>query len=158
MQFLNAFFFNDFLVLAFVFIALSVIVILIGFIRKRNIWTLLLVWILPLFSIAVAGLSVGLLSGNSRVPVVAALVPAFLSLLSGYNIYLFSKNSNHKIIASLFTVVFSIFLIQGISSGSHNRGLKEAAEKEYEQLLVRYETEMELYKLRVITKEGLTLE
>jgi hypothetical protein len=155
MSLISAFYFTEFVFLFVVFAGVTVLLVTVSLIRKSNTSAILWEWVLPLFGMSVAGLVVGLLTGNSRVPVVAALVPALLSLFAGYNVYLFSKNSSQKVTASLFTVVFSVFLVLGVSSGAENRYLEEEADRVYEQELERYRVDLELYKLRAMRAEGL---
>lgn len=97
------------------------------------------------------GLTIGILSGASRTPVMHATIPALLGFLGGGATYLYSKDKiRETIIAAVGIVLLSISVVYGSHVGSKIRWEAESIEKGYEfeekQLLMKYQAEIELAK------------
>lgn len=155
MKIFEAFFISYYAFVGALYLLIFLVVWLILKLRQKELKSAIVRWYLPVFSMSVVGLTVGLLAGNSRIPVVDVLVPAFLSLIGGFNVYLFSKKDQLRASASLISLVLALFLVIGIYAGSDNRDKREAFDRDWERALIQYNADMEIYKLRIIKNEDL---
>ena len=106
--------------------------------------------ILSLIVMSFLGLTIGVLAGNSRAPVMDSVIPAVLTFLSGFLFYIFSSSKfnqrKNQILLSALSLI--IFLMIGSWSGSVNRLESENQEKAWEKELLLYKTDLKLYEYK----------
>lgn len=78
--------------------------------------------ILLLDSTSCLALSIGIMAGQSRVSVIAAVITSIMTLVLGLIIYVIKQGSNKgKFLISFVVILFSFFLIVGANAGTYIR-------------------------------------
>jgi hypothetical protein len=115
------------------------------------------------------GVTTGMSAGNSREPVVGALLPAMLTLVSGLLTYLFSKESlaNWRQLIPYSIIVLAVGSLVGLSLGSTLRKRLEEDDRAYARALLRYQSvdleyekakhlaELEVWKRQELARVGI---
>ena len=104
---------------------------------------------------AAVGVTSGVAAGNSRDPVVGAVLPAMLTLVSGLFVYMFSKDglAQWRPVIPFCVAVVAIGGLVGLSLGSTLRSQFDNFEREYAKALLRYErVELEAQKAEYLAK------
>jgi predicted neutral ceramidase superfamily lipid hydrolase len=104
---------------------------------------------------AAVGVTSGMAAGNSREPIVGAMLPAMLTLVSGLFVYIFSKEglANWRPVIPFCVAVVAVGGLVGLSLGSTVRSRFDTFERDYAKALLRYEhVELEAEKARYLAE------
>ena len=106
--------------------------------------------VLPAMVMAIIGLTIGLLAGNSRASIMDSVIPAVLTFLSGFIFFVFSssKMTDRKKLILVSSLSFVVFLMVGTWSGASNRMLADNNERAWQKELLLYTTDLEVYKYK----------
>ena len=100
--------------------------------------------LLILASFSFFGFVLGLMTGNSREPVMHAVLPAILAFFGGFVAFILNKDGGaNRILAVVILLVVSITVLYGAVVGSQNRHLAELELRNYNEKIVLYESEVE---------------
>jgi hypothetical protein len=112
-------------------------------------------------SFSLLGVTLGILTGWSRSPVVGTAITAILGLVGGFSLYLLGKKEYPRIVVSVCILILSFLLLVGTYLGGQFRRIEMASEREYEEWLLDYKRNLQdrsakyAAQLEVWKKEGL---
>ena len=107
---------------------------------------------LPALGFAILGLSLGIIVGNSRDPVVEAAITGLMTIYGGFVVYIFGKDAKpaQRQLAGVALILLPIALAYGVHLGASYRIVGEGEIKKRDQWLEKdlaeYKTDLELYK------------
>ena len=154
-KFISDGFYLDYLYFILLYLAIllifSVVLFLRNFLQKKACRIIqhkfinLLITIFMSFVFSMFGLTIGLVSGMSRNPIMDIVITSLLTFIAGYNIYIFSNKAlTAKISALIIILSISSGTLIGALSGAKQRMLAEATEKKYELEVYKYKAKIDL--------------
>ncbi|MCK4543078.1 MAG: hypothetical protein KAU17_12655 [Spirochaetales bacterium] len=144
-SFISTSFFIDIAIIIGFFTSIGVFFLILNSALKKEFKTILRN-LLIICSISLVGYIVGVITGNSRNPIVDVLLPLLFTFLGGLSTYVVTRSkTQNRVLTAVLSAFFTVFTLIGLWAGASNRIESENTQKIWEKELLEYETDLELY-------------